>query len=565
MQAYNLEMPLAHSYALGAYFFVKHSIMNIKINPEFEALIPPLSKEEFAQLEQNILDQGIIDPLVVWEKLVEVGEKTKNYKCYSDGVRYKNCDVRLDMDLWSCDYCGHNVAEAEYEYILLDGHNRYRIAQKHDVKFEVHVIDDSCSWDKSDAMEWMDKNQLGRRNLSPDMMSFIRGRMYERTKGKQGGDKKSKDQNDTLINAADKIAKQTGVSSPTIKRDAQYFQAVEAVAKQMDIPAVQLVHKNLTTKKDAPKLRQIAEQQPEILQSIQSQITADEAPTKNLARELIHTFERKEVQELQMPKICAYDSNMFYQSAERSEERYGDKVFSLDDEKYNTVSTLSRFFHRETGNEFTLREYANVQTFPCDYKFVGNYSSIKKQIGNAVAPYMGKYMTAQLKGKTIGDLFAGCGGFSCGAHSNGLKTLWAVEWDELASLSYKINFPDTKVFNTDIKALEPSLFAKVDIIIGGPPCQGFSSANHENKKVAAKDRFQDDPRNSLYKEFLRFVDCLKPNEFVMENVPEIQDVKDEIIADFEAIGYDVKTQLVIGNEIGMKQNRKRFFFIGSKK
>jgi site-specific DNA-cytosine methylase len=262
--------------------------------------------------------------------------------------------------------------------------------------------------------------------------------------------------------------------------------------------------------------------------------------------------------------IAPYDSNMYVKSATKSEARYGDKIFSLSDDKYNTVSTLSRFFHSETGLEFSLREYAGVQTFPADYKFIGNAASIKKQIGNAVAPFMGKYITSRLKGKTVGDLFAGCGGFSCGAHQNGMESKWAVEYAEDAAMSYKLNFPDAIVYNENIKAINPSEFEPVDIILGGPPCQGFSSANHENKKVSASDRFADDPRNELYKEFIRFVDAIRPAEFIMENVPEIQDVKEQIIQDFELIGYKVETMLVIGNEIGMKQNRKRFFFIGEK-
>lgn len=281
-------------------------------------------------------------------------------------------------------------------------------------------------------------------------------------------------------------------------------------------------------------------------------------------RHLSALEERQEVKEIEPPLVASYDANMFFKSGTRSPDRYGDKVFSLTDDKYNTVSTLSRFFHTETMCEFSLREYAYVQTFPDSYKFVGSYTTIKKQIGNAVAPYMGRYVTQGLDGKTIGDLFAGCGGFSCGAHQNGKTTKWAVEWEEPAAMSYKLNFPDTKVFNTNIKALDPADFSPVDIIIGGPPCQGFSSANHENKKVAAADRFADDPRNELYKEFLRFVKHLMPGEFIMENVPEIQDVKEQIIEDFTSIGYEVTTELVVGNDIGMKQNRKRFFFYGKK-
>jgi len=79
------------------------------------------------------------------------------------------------------------------------------------------------------AADWIDANQLGRRNLMPDQASLMRGRRYNRAKGKQGGDHKSKDQNDTLIDHAERLAKQHGVSAATIKRDGKFAAAVEKV------------------------------------------------------------------------------------------------------------------------------------------------------------------------------------------------------------------------------------------------------------------------------------------------------------------------------------------------
>jgi site-specific DNA-cytosine methylase len=490
----------------------------MQILKELEILIPPLTSEEFKQLERNILEEGIRDPLVTWNG------------------------------------------------ILVDGHNRYRIAQEHNLEYKIIEMNFA---DIDEAKDWMDKNQIGRRNLSPDMMSYIRGRMYNRIKKVQGGTganqhKEQRGQNDPSAKTAEIIAQQTGVGSRTIKRDEQYYNAVNKVAKQLETPAVQLIHKNITTKKDALKLAKIVDESPEIIDNVYERINNESLNDKNVARDIIFEFDRKEIQQIVIPKVCSYDSNMYYESAEQSDLRYGDKVFSLNDIKYNTVSTLSRFFHLETGIEFNLREYADVQTFPKNYKFVGNYGTIKKQIGNAVAPFMAKHIGEILKGKTIGDLFSGCGGFSCGLHQHGFTTIWAVEWDEFAAKSFKLNFPNTKVYQTSIKSLDPLQFEKVDVIIGGPPCQGFSSANHENKKVKPSERFADDPRNELYKEFVRFVKILQPNQFIMENVPEIQDVKDQIIKDFESIGYQVETNLLEGNQIGMKQNRKRFFFIGKK-
>ena len=258
------------------------------------------------------------------------------------------------------------------------------------------------------------------------------------------------------------------------------------------------------------------------------------------------------------------DENMLKVSSEPSPSRLGigDWVVSFNEETINTVTRLSRFFHKETMVEFSLREYADVQTFPKDYKFIGLDSEIKSQIGNAVAPKMGEYISRNLKGKTAGDLFAGAGGFSCGLHAHGIKSLWAVEWETHAAQAYKLNNPEARVFNTNIAKLDPADFEPVDIIIGGPPCQGFSTANSNN---SGKRSFKSDPRNELYKEFLRFVEHLKPAEFIMENVAQIMDVKDEIVEDFEQAGYSVSVEIVYGPDIGMKQTRKRCFFIGERK
>jgi DNA (cytosine-5)-methyltransferase 1 len=94
-----------------------------------------------------------------------------------------------------------------------------------------------------------------------------------------------------------------------------------------------------------------------------------------------------------------------------------------------------------------------------------------------------------------------------------------------------------------------------DIVVGGPPCQGFSTAGL---------RLKNDPRNQLYKEFLRIVKETKVKEFLLENVPEIAEIKDQIIDDFAEIGYTTTFQIVKGEEIGMKQTRHRAFFIGER-
>jgi hypothetical protein len=124
-------------------------IMHIQIDPEFKALIPPLSTEELEQLEANIIKDGCRDPLVLW------GE------------------------------------------ILIDGHNRHEICTRNSIPFKTVEKDFA---NRDDAMDWMDANQLGRRNIQPQQADFLRGRIYNRRKKKEHdggkGKPRSGDQND---------------------------------------------------------------------------------------------------------------------------------------------------------------------------------------------------------------------------------------------------------------------------------------------------------------------------------------------------------------------------------
>ena len=154
----------------------------IQIDPEFKALIPPLAPDEYAQLEANIRAEGCRDPLVLWNN------------------------------------------------IIIDGHNRHEICTKHGIAFEcIRKQFDS----REDAMDWMDRNQLGRRNLSPDAFRLLLGRRYNRQKKAKGSNnqhiqaKSEKDQFDTFHSTAEKLATEHGVSAPTVKRAAKFAEEVE--------------------------------------------------------------------------------------------------------------------------------------------------------------------------------------------------------------------------------------------------------------------------------------------------------------------------------------------------
>lgn len=167
---------------------------------------------------------------------------------------------------------------------------------------------------------------------------------------------------------------------------------------------------------------------------------------------------------------------------------------------------------------------------------------------------------------TFIDLFAGCGGLSLGFEKAGFEGLLAIDCWQDALDTYARNRKEARTLCADISELNPAEIRKqyditdVDVIIGGPPCQGFS--------VAGK-RIVEDKRNELYKSFVRFVAEFLPKAFVMENVPNILSlgggiVRDAILKDFEQLGYTVTYKVLTASDYGVPQNRRRAVFVGLK-
>ena len=171
--------------------------------------------------------------------------------------------------------------------------------------------------------------------------------------------------------------------------------------------------------------------------------------------------------------------------------------------------------------------------------------------------------------RVVIDLFAGCGGLSTGYEMAGFEIPLAVEKDEWASDTYKFNHPSTRVLTGDItkiidlNSLLP-VNVKVDGIIGGPPCQGFSLSGNRDKK---------DPRNSLFMDFVRFVKHFQPSFFMMENVPGLlsmknakgESVKDLILDEYDKAGYNATYKILNAADYGVPQSRTRVIFIGIRK
>jgi hypothetical protein len=182
--------------------------MKFVIDEELRSLIPPLSQEEYAQLEQNILEFGCLDALKVWP-----------------------------------------VPDSD-EIILLDGHNRFKICSEHNVNYDTESI---ILIDRVAAIDWMIANQLGRRNLGTEQIFYLRGLQYRREKAKHGSEDGGRgnqhtilvsSQNDhlpesnnseaierpeTQLKTAEKLAAKHGVSPRTIQRDADYSEAIDRI------------------------------------------------------------------------------------------------------------------------------------------------------------------------------------------------------------------------------------------------------------------------------------------------------------------------------------------------
>ena len=161
--------------------------MSLRVDPEFRDAIPALAEEERRNLEDSLLREGCRDALVVWAE----------------------------------------------QGLLLDGHNRLRLCKQHGIAYAVKEV---SLPDRDAALDWIDMNQLGRRNLTPDVFKLVLGRLYHRQKGRPGGTgahrHEQRGQSDPAVNTGktrDRLAKQHGVSPKTVQRAAELATAYEEV------------------------------------------------------------------------------------------------------------------------------------------------------------------------------------------------------------------------------------------------------------------------------------------------------------------------------------------------
>lgn len=180
------------------------------------------------------------------------------------------------------------------------------------------------------------------------------------------------------------------------------------------------------------------------------------------------------------------------------------------------------------------------------------------------------------------ELFSGAGGFTWGWHKAGFRIRAAIDNDAVASRTHELNFGSigTLSLNRDLTTFGPedligvlgSRPRKLRAVVGGPPCQGWSRVGR-GKIRSLEDRARSllqDPRNQLYRQFLRYIDVLRPPVCVMENVPGMLSIEGENVADiirnhFGGIGYDCTYALVDAHWFGVPQHRRRLIFLAARR
>lgn len=246
-----------------------------------------------------------------------------------------------------------------------------------------------------------------------------------------------------------------------------------------------------------------------------------------------------------------------------------------------TAYIFNKFVHPHENRYLTPREAACLQDFPMDYEFKGTLGQVQKQIGNAVPVNLAKAIAKEVANyfikknsignKIIASYFCGAGGLDLGFEqaNNDLiqfKTQFCTDIETWTEATIKTNRPEWNFYRADIKKLNPEnikvlLGKNPDIIIGGPPCQPFS--------VAGKQKATNDALGTLYEDYIRHINHLKPEIVIMENVYGLAQVKavdmvKEIYNSFESIGYAVKHKELLAADYGTPQKRRRLFFVAAR-
>lgn len=229
------------------------------------------------------------------------------------------------------------------------------------------------------------------------------------------------------------------------------------------------------------------------------------------------------------------------------------------------------FLHPDASQDRTIshREAARLQSFPDSFVFNGSQRAVCQQIGNAVPPLLAMQV-AEAFG-TAGDMvdvFAGCGGLSLGFKWQGWNTLAATDFDKSAVQAFNQNVAplavvgdmnDDQVIEHLVAATEGRDCSTPLALVGGPPCQGFSTGG--------KKRSEDDARNHLHARYSILLDRMRPDVFVFENVLGLLSMSggaflQRILAGFDNAGYEAQVWKMNAAEFGVPQKRVRVVIVG---
>lgn len=254
------------------------------------------------------------------------------------------------------------------------------------------------------------------------------------------------------------------------------------------------------------------------------------------------------------------------------------------------INELSKLIHIDenqiinTMNEFNIQSVKKDNKLYCDSRDINeliinkkmkyNFSSINKKFSESIANNARQY---KKNGFKVIDLFCGAGGSSCGFKMAGFDVVGAIDVNKIAAATHEINFPNNYTVCGDIQEFTPDKMElktgkDIDVIIGSPPCQTFSSLSHGKINSLGRD-IKDDIRNFYYKSFIDYVVHFSPKIFVMENVPGFKTkykgkIFNDLVTFFESYNngeYIIKDALLQSEDYGVPQTRKRLFVVGYKR
>lgn len=230
------------------------------------------------------------------------------------------------------------------------------------------------------------------------------------------------------------------------------------------------------------------------------------------------------------------------------------------------------FIHPSADRLITIREAARIQSFPDSYEFYGTARQRQVQVGNAVPPILAYNLGKALPPGRCVDVFCGAGGLSLGLEWAGFECIAAVDSDAAAIQTFEANrvgegtalfadLTDPPTYETTLSEIRHRVGnSALDLLAGGPPCQGFSTAGKN---------LRDDPRNNLVWAFVRLTEDLLPNIVLMENVPALawkrgSSILIEIRKRFASLGYHTSTIIAHAEGYGVPQLRRRLFVLAVK-